>query len=392
MSNLFARLKPQPNHSLADWNERWAPAARKVAQAEIEDFVELIRIGGLDPAQHFRFADWTRLSFAGCDLRGFDFTGAKLLGCDFTDALITGARFDQARIARAGFEAEGETNLRSAKDWDDFVRGWRKAQQLAGDDHLFAGDVFQDAPFAPEMVVIPPGRFMMGSPPDEPQRSDDEGPQHEVTIACRLAVGRYSVTFDEWDFAQADKDWRRITGIAPAKPDDRGWGRGNRPVINVSHQHAEAYVKWLTEKTGKDYRLLTEAEWEYVARAGTTTPFWWGASITPVQANYNGKYPYEGGSKGLFREKTVPVKSFQPNPWGLYQVHGNVWEWCADSWRPYSAEAVTDPIGPLDGAERALRGGSWDGNARDVRAALRYARARGFRSSYIGFRCARVRS
>lgn len=255
------------------------------------------------------------------------------------------------------------------------------------------GQTFQDAPYAPEMIEVPAGQFLMGSPPDEPGRDDGGGPQHLVTISQPFAVGRFPVTFDEWDFAQADKDWRRITGIKPRKPDDQGWGRGGWPVIDVSWNDAQAYAKWLSQKAGKAYRLLSEAEWEYVARAGTTTPFWWGDTITPTQANYNGNYVYEGGGKkGEYRKKTMPVRSFDPNPWGLYQVHGNVWEWCKDGLRTYEAAPAADPVGPLVGARRALRGGSWVDDARDVRAARRDAFGRGIRSDFIGFRCARVRS
>ena len=192
---------------------------------------------------------------------------------------------------------------------------------------------FKDAEFAPEMVVVPAGSFLMGSPPDEPERSDDEGPQHKVTIAKPFAIGRFALTFAEWDAVQQDTDWQGITGRAARQPKDYGPGRGDRPVVDVDWGDAKAYVKWLSRKVGKDYRLPSEAEWEYACRAGTTTPFWWGSSITPEQANYDGNYTYAGGGKkGEYRQKTLPVKSFQPNPWGLYQVHGNVWEWVEDCW------------------------------------------------------------
>lgn len=261
-----------------------------------------------------------------------------------------------------------------------------------------SGESFRDAPFAPEMVVVPAGEFRMGSTQSEidalvkESNSDwyrKEGPQHKVIISKPFAIGVCPVTFAEWDAAQADNDWQRITGIEPRKPKDFGWDRGDRPVIDVSWDDAQAYVKWLSEKTGKDYCLPTEAQWEYACRAGTATPFWWGSSINTNQANYNGNPPLSGGKKGEYRNKTLPVKSFQPNPWGLYQVHGNVWEWCADDLRPYSVDTVTDPVG--HGSNRALRGGSWGNIARDVRAASRLAGARGGRFSYVGFRCARVR-
>ena len=243
-----------------------------------------------------------------------------------------------------------------------------------------SGVSFQDAPFAPEMVVVPAGEFMMGSPQNEAKRGDNEGPQHKVIISNPFAIGVCPVTFDEWDAAQADKDWQRITGIAPRKPSDRGWGRGDLPVIYVSHEDAEAYVKWLSEKTGKDYRLPTEAQWKYACRTGTTTRYWWGDEISKDVASY---------AQNL--GKTVPVKSFNPNPWGLYQVHGNVLEWCADDLRSYSADNVTDPVGSLVGAQRALRGGSWYDRARFVRSAFRSGLEPQARDDYLGFRCARVR-
>jgi formylglycine-generating enzyme required for sulfatase activity len=175
-----------------------------------------------------------------------------------------------------------------------------------------AGEAFRDCPDCPEMVVIPAGSFMMGASADEPGRLSPEGPQHGVTIARPFAVGKYAVTFAEWDACVADG------GCDGYKPEDQGWGRGDRPAINIKWEDAQSYVKWLSGKTGKTYRLPSEAEREYFTRAGTTTPFWWGSSITPDQANYNGGAdPYKGGAKGELRQKTVPVKSFTPNPWGL---------------------------------------------------------------------------
>jgi formylglycine-generating enzyme required for sulfatase activity len=169
------------------------------------------------------------------------------------------------------------------------------------------------------MVIIPPGRFLMGSPA-EAERAQDKDPQHPVTIARALAIGRFAVTFEEYD--------RFCAKTGRAKPGDSGWGRGQRPVINVSWDDATAYCAWLSQQTGHAYRLPSEAEWEYAARAGTTSAFWWGNQIDPSLANYDGNYTYANGPKGEYRERTLPVESFQPNPFGLYQVHGNVWEWC----------------------------------------------------------------
>jgi formylglycine-generating enzyme required for sulfatase activity len=415
---------------------------QRVAEAPTDNFAELIRIAGLDPEKHLRFADWSGVDFGGCDLRGldlgdgklrrFDFTGARLIGCNFEGARIEGARFDQALIdevkapssrgeeravaiqdairdpgllrsarndeqLRPGAKIDpNRTNLRAAKDWDKQRKNWKRADKTAP-EYLPQGAVFQDAPFAPEMVVIPPGRFTMGSPDDEKGRYDDDGPQHEVRIPRALAVGRFAVTFEEWDFAQDDKDWASATGMKPRKPDDEKWGRDRRPVIDVSWNDAKAYAAWLTHRTGQAYRLLSEAEWEYAARAGTAKPFWWGGAITPEQANYNGNYLYEGGgAKGEYREKTVPVDSFEPNPWGLYQVHGNVWEWCEDAWhesykdKPEELKLTGAAWTTGDSSSRVLRGGSWSNSPAYLRAAVRFRIDAAIRYNDSGFRVART--
>lgn len=232
-----------------------------------------------------------------------------------------------------------------------------------------SGESFKDCPDCPEMVVVPAGSFTMGSPENEPERSNSEGPQHEVTIKKSFAVGQFAVTFAEWDACVTDG------GCGSYKPCDSGWGRDDRPAVNVSWDDAKAFVKWLSKKLGKDYRLLSEAEREYSARAGTTTPFWWGSSITPDQANYDGRdEPYKGGGrKGDWRYKTIPVKSFQPNAWGLYQVHGNVWEWVEDCWHDNYSGAPADGSAWTTGdcIFRVLRGGSWDDFPSVLRAAYR---------------------
>ena len=252
-----------------------------------------------------------------------------------------------------------------------------------------SGESFKDCPECPEMVVVPAGSFTMGSPESEPQRESYEGPQHRVTIAKPFAVGKFAVTFAEWDACVAGG------GCGGYKPKDNGWGRGNRPAINVSWEDAKAYVTWLAKKTGVSYRLLSEAEHEYAARAGTTTPFWWGSSITPDQAAYNSTAaPYKGGGrKGEYRAKTVPVNSFKPNPWGLYQVHGNVYEWLGDCWNENYSNAPTD--GSVwtagDCSKRVLRGGSWGSDPQYLRAALRAPRAYpSNRWDTDGFRVART--
>jgi len=226
----------------------------------------------------------------------------------------------------------------------------------------------------------------MGSPTNEPGRDGDEGAQHQVTISRNFAVGRFAVTFDEWDACVADR------GCNGHKPSDQGWGRGRRPVINVSWDDAQVYVKWLSRKTGKAYRLLSEAEREYVAPAGTDTPFWWGATITPSQANYDGNFTYNNGSTGQYRMQTLPVDSFAPNPWGLYQVHGNVWDWTEDCWNANYNGAPADgkawTIG--DCSRRVLRGGSWYNIPWGLRAAFRLWYSTDDRINYFGFRLGRT--
>ena len=232
-------------------------------------------------------------------------------------------------------------------------------------------EYFKDCPTCPEMVVVPSGSFAMGSPASEPERLSGEA-QVRVSISEAFAVGRFALSFDEWDACVADG------GCNGYKPADQGRGRGKHPVINVSWDNAKAYPAWLSKKTGKAYRLLSEAEREYVTRAGTTTPFWWGSSITPKQANYDGSAdPYKGGgSKGEYRQRTEPVDSFEANPWGLYNVHGNVWEWTEDCWNdsntgnPGDGRARTTgtciwPAG-LSGAIEMLQQAAEDGKGLDV--------------------------
>jgi formylglycine-generating enzyme required for sulfatase activity/uncharacterized caspase-like protein len=249
-------------------------------------------------------------------------------------------------------------------------------------------DSFRDCPTCPEMVVVPAGTFSMGSPAIEPDRYSYYEAQVRVTIAAPFSAGKYAVTFDEWDACVADG------GCNGYKPADRGWGRGKRPVINVDWDDAKAYAAWLSRKTGKTYRLLSEAEREYVTRAGTTTPFWWGSSITPKQANYDGSVdPYNGGgSKGEYRQRTVHVDSFEPNPWGLYNVHGNVWEWTEDCWNDSNTGNPGDGRARTTGAcfERMVRGGSWVDGPRRLRSANRLWYRIDGRGDNQGFRLART--
>ncbi len=235
----------------------------------------------------------------------------------------------------------------------------------------------RDCESCPELAVIPAGTFCMGSPESEDGHGRDEGPRRRVTLRS-FALGVTEVTFDEWDTCV------RGDGCGMRRPGDRGWGRGARPVINVNWDDAQEYVSWLSAETRKSYRLPSESEWEYAARAGTATPFHTGAAISTDQANYRG---------GRYRERTTPVRTFAPNAFGLHDVHGNVWEWVAD------CPSFTYRGAPDDGTAwtpgggcpyRVLRGGSWTDPSQNLRSANRISRAVGVRSFTAGFRVART--
>ena len=241
----------------------------------------------------------------------------------------------------------------------------------------------------PDMIALPAGCFLMGSPPQEVGRDDDEGLQHRVCLGS-FSIGRTEVTFAQYDrFAEA-------TGRR--KPGDEGWGRGDRPVINVNWQDASDYADWLSAQTGRRYRLPSEAEWEYAARAGTQGPFWTGNCIRTDQANYNGRAGYGGcyeGPPGVNRRHTVPVASLPANPWGLYEVAGNVREGTQDCWHPDYEGALADGGAWLDGAKadcarRVVRGGSWFYAPRWLNSASRYWFTRVVATFAVGFRLART--
>jgi formylglycine-generating enzyme required for sulfatase activity len=266
---------------------------------------------------------------------------------------------------------------------------------------------FKDCPHCPEMVVAPAGDFTMGSPANEPQRQrDSDEDQVAVSLPKPIAVGRFAVTRGEFDafvavtghktdgacFAYADGEWEERTDRSWRSP---GFTQTDRhPVVCVNWHDAKAYVAWLSKTTGKSYRLLSEAEREYVTRAGTATPFWWGSGITPTLANYDGAAePYKGGgSRGKWRKATVPVDSFAANPWGLYNVHGNVWDWTEDCWKEKNSDTRggEETISAGDCNRRVRRGGSWNVEPQTLRSASRKRSTPDVRSSAIGFRVARA--
>jgi formylglycine-generating enzyme required for sulfatase activity len=247
-----------------------------------------------------------------------------------------------------------------------------------------AGESFRDCSDCPQMVSIPAGSFTMGSPASETGRDDDEGPQRRVTVPA-FAAGRYEVTWAEWDRCVA------AGSCASLKAD--GFGGGSRPVTNVSWNEAVAYAKWLSNKTGQTYRLLSEAEWEYAARAGTTTPFSFGSTISTSQANYDGNYTYGNGSKGDYRQKTTPAGTFSANVFGLHDMHGNVWEWVQDCHAGnYSAGQPSNGSAYTSGScsYRVDRGGSWYSLPQNLRSASRDGDEPSGRGNLVGFRVART--
>jgi formylglycine-generating enzyme required for sulfatase activity len=292
------------------------------------------------------------------------------------------------------------------------IHGWpaKKVQALQRQTAQKLGlpvefcDTLRDGSQGPVMVVIPPGRFLMGSPEDELERYNDEH-QHSVEVAP-FAIGKYAVTVGQFKrFVQA-KGYRTEaeegggcyywTGSEWEQDSNRNWRNpgfsqtDNQPVVGVSWNDTIAYVAWLCEQTGQQYRLSTEAEWEYACRAGTTTPFYFGETISTDQANFHGDYVYGKGRKGIFRGKTMEVGQFPANAWELYDMHGNVWEWTGSEYdenyggnEQHCAESDTS-------ARRVLRGGAWGTQPRGVRAADRGWIAPAYRDTLLGFRLAKA--
>nr|VFJ47801.1 MAG: Formylglycine-generating enzyme, required for sulfatase activity, contains SUMF1/FGE domain [Candidatus Kentron sp. FM]VFJ48841.1 MAG: Formylglycine-generating enzyme, required for sulfatase activity, contains SUMF1/FGE domain [Candidatus Kentron sp. FM]VFK15415.1 MAG: Formylglycine-generating enzyme, required for sulfatase activity, contains SUMF1/FGE domain [Candidatus Kentron sp. FM] len=276
-------------------------------------------------------------------------------------------------------------------------------------------DRLKDGSLGPSMIVIPAGKFLMGSPEGEAGRFDQEGPQHEVIFANPFALGRGAVMVGEFrafveatDYrTQAEEGkgcfvWNRDEGKWERRKDCNWQSPGfqqddHHPVVGITWNDAMEYVAWLREQTGENYRLPSEAEWEYAARAGTTTPFSTGECIHTDQANYDGSrddYADCGASTGVWREKTVPVGSLPANPWGLHEVHGNVDEWTADCWHGNYRDAPTDGSAWDKGNRgdcswRVVRGGGWVDEPGGLRSAFRLGGNPDFAFSSIGFRLAR---
>ncbi|WP_295457656.1 SUMF1/EgtB/PvdO family nonheme iron enzyme, partial [uncultured Thiodictyon sp.] len=266
------------------------------------------------------------------------------------------------------------------------IHGW-SSEQVQGLQRSVAAsmglapvfrDPFKDGSNGPEMVLIPPGSFLMGASDGDDAARDNEKPQHRVIIARPFAIGCYAVTFDEYDGFCA------VSGHE--KPADNSSGRGRGPVINISWDDSVAYCVWVSEQTGRHYRLPTEAEWEYAARAGTTTRWSFGSDEKTLRdhASFRGNFFFHICG-------TDPVGTKRPNPWGLFDVHGNVWEWVQDSWHDNYTSA------PVDGSEwresghfarRVSRGGSWNSDRHWVRVSTRNGYDPAYGNNTLGLRLA----
>src|SRR6266540_4782835 len=271
--------------------------------------------------------------------------------------------------------------LKGLYHWFAHVRGsvlTAQAERMLKPGETFSECVKTDGDYSkycPQMVVVPAGKFTMGSSATEKDRYDDEGPQQEVTIARPFAVSKFELTFDQWDTCVQYGGCTRL-----GSP----FGDGKQPAINMSWDDAQEYVKWLSGLTGQSYRLLTEAEWEYAARAGSAGPY-----SFEGDASVLGEYAWYSENSG---SRTHPVGEKRPNAFGLYDMHGNVWEWVEDCYHDRYNGAPTDGAAWTEGdcSRRVVRGGSWFGNPRYLRSAGRLRVATAYRLNYLGFRVGRT--
>lgn len=312
------------------------------------------------------------LFFQNIDSRELSQTFGEILGVAVFKESVPEPKKETESIRRkdeAAPRAEAKLKVKEAAKAEEERR---KAELLR------SGRVFKDCDACPKMVVIPSGTFTMGSPAHETDRFEPEGPQHQVAIQ-RFAIGQTEVTFAEWDACVTG-------GGCKHRPGDQGWGRGDHPVVNVSWNDAIEYAAWLSRTTGEKYRLPSEAEWEYAARAGTKSRYWWGDDVGRNRANCNGCGSRWDGSK------TAPVAQFGANPFGLYDMHGNVREWTQDCYRGSYAGAPRDGSARTTGdcTERVNRGGDWYDFPPHARSAVRSGGDPAIRGFNLGFRVART--
>jgi formylglycine-generating enzyme required for sulfatase activity len=250
-----------------------------------------------------------------------------------------------------------------------------------------------------KFALIPAGTFLMGSPPGEKQRSKDEE-QHEVTLTRPFYLGVFPVTQAQWQAIMGSNP-SYFCATGEGKDEVRGMRTDDFPVEQVSWEDVMDFLKKLAalkeeREAGREYRLPTEAEWEFACRGGAAEyqVFHYGNSLSSTQANYNGSYPYGGASEGPYLERTSEVGAYEPNGFGLFDMHGNVWEWCSDWYDTdyYKTSPRRDPAGPAEGTSRVLRGGSWDCFGQRCRSAWRNGTEPTNRYAYLGFRVVLVSS
>jgi len=319
--------------------------------------------------------DWVRLEISAVLERGIRVIPVLVGGAtmpkstQLPECLVPLTRRQAIEITDHRFHADAEKLIKAL----DKIPGIQHPQKHS---HASQHSRAIRLPFEPEMVRIPPGKFLMGSKDGEL----NEQPVHEVIIGYAFEIGKYAVTFDEYDA------FARATGCI--LPNDCGWGRGKRPVINVSWHDVQGYVKWLSDKTSKRYRLSSEAEWEYAAKAGLQTRYWWGDDIGKNNANCKDCGNQWDG------KQTVPVGSFKSNAFGLYDTAGNVWEWTQDCWHHNYTNAPTDGSAWLEKDDgdckgRVVRGGSWNYDPWNLRSAGRGRYGTDDVNNSLGFRIAR---
>ncbi|MEO0872242.1 MAG: SUMF1/EgtB/PvdO family nonheme iron enzyme [Pseudomonadota bacterium] len=383
---------PAPSPSAA----RWALIEKSLDMRDYEDFLEVFPDApeAFEARRHRRqLGDWADVDDSSSKAVSA-FLKDPTKGANLFEALEAHVRQSMRRAAEAELKAhqEREAAERSKAETEERERaGWEA--RLGPEAARAALAAKAGKPVAerlfpvrldgvsgwptPNMVTIPSGRFLMGAAKGEGNSLDDARPQHEVRIDYLFALGQHTMTFAEWDAALA-------AGANLEMPGDEGWGRDQRPVINVSWEDAQAYLAWLNGRLGLNgrrdaYRLPSEAEWEYVCRAGTQTPYNFGKKISKSLAHYT-------------KKQTVPVGSFPANAFGLYDMHGNVWELCADNWNENYRGAPVDGSVWDDGdtSRRVLRGGSWKVYPAGLYSARRHSLDNTYRNYDVGFRVART--
>jgi len=302
------------------------------------------------------------------------------------EATLISARKLVPHVQKTEYEAALEAGRKALVEME--LNAVNRAKNVKRADYSAFQDKLADGTSGPVMIYLPAGSFMMGSPSDEFARDVDEGVQREIAVNA-FAISKAEVSFAEYErFARA---------IGKPLPSDNGWGFGERPAINVSWHEAREYALWLGRQTGHRYRLPTEAEWEYAARAGTRGPCVFGQCLSSEQVNISGQDSIPNCEPiDTNRAKTLPVRTLQTNPWGLYHVHGNVREWVEDCWLGNLEYPSAKPLYIAEGGgcgvaghKRVVRGGSWSSTQRSSRISNRFAIGESERSSEVGIRLAR---